>query len=695
MASPVFNYKYLNVPSETLLTDIGLSDGKIIVSGIYDSYLYNNNNVSTIRVSFQIKPVAGADSMESNFLEDSTTSWFGKTNEYVATGSIASGFYKSVDFATYTATTATIVVGTATEIFGAVEKIVNGVDAFFVIPNGFAKQIILRSYYLSSTLVKNSITISSASLFGQNCLDVIYADPNFIYIVSDMSGTLSKITTAGTVSILTTGIFAMCQLSATSTVAYFAGDNGKLLSIVKSTSVFTDYSYSATNAINSIAVSDLGKLVMVGENGTVVVKSGTDVQSYGSTGSKSLMSVEYISGTFFVAGDSIVFDFASTAISDDWDISFEGIDFLDSGIKVQTWEDSHKKDIKTEPNKVTHGGFSKRFSYFGLNQITLTGYITTASVVDLRNKTSYGYGRLYKRKGIYTNAELKEFNVDPGTTGRVRKFSAKFYAERPYYYRELNIGGEYNLNFSDTVTPEAFYTNLTIDIDDVEISYLASITSTVNYFITTGYDVLCTKNDTTPTTSVLTSTDWASVTYLDNNKNSIGICTAFSTTIKRFYVRGSTLTTTYPHHIFDDFDIYYKDSAGAWKLYNNPFTVKIKNITTLGNVLIFDNLNINTKEFKINFNSTATRNLINFADNRSKILSIIFPDKFSMLKSNNFTSELRIDTKTGVVFKDGVRYSAVGQLLRLYSDLTNLWVFGVGTKTVKFLTNYKQTYFPV
>lgn len=698
MPTPIFNYRYLNVPGNVLFTDIGIFDEKIVVSGLSNNYYYNNN-ISAIRVAFQTKTVTSATFLNSNHLQATSTVWLSNGEPTISTGTITLDFYKTTDLSTHTVKSNTVVVGTATEIFGAYERILEGVDDFFVIPNTHGKSTIFRSYFYSSTAVNHSITISSTTSFAYNCIDGIYADPNFIYVITDNNGSLSKITTGGTTTVLTTGIYACGQYSVTSSVAYFAGDNGKVLRIKKSTNSITNLSYSGSAVINALAVSDDGKVALVGDSGTVVVMSGTTFTTYGTTGAKILSAIEYYSDSFYVAGDGIFFDFASQQLTGAWDISFEGIDFLSNGIYAQTWNDNYKKGIMTEPNKVTHGGFSNRFSYFGLNQIDISGYIMTASISAItklmRNKTSYGYGRLYKRSGIYTNAELKEFDIDSSKNGHYYTFNAKFYGERPYYYKELNIGTETNFNFENSVSPKPFYSNLAIDIDDVEISYLGSITATVNYFITTGYDVLCTKNDSSPTTSNLTISDWGSVSYLDNNQNSIGIRFLYSTTIKRFYVRGSNLSLTYPHYIFDDFDIYYKDASDSWVLFDDPYIVKIKKIRTLGNVLLFDNMNINTKELKINFNKTATRNLIDYSDNRSKVISFIVPEKFSMIQTSAFSMEFRVDTKSGEVWKDGSRYSAIGQLLKLYSDLTNFWTFVGGSKTLKVVTNYKQTYFPV
>lgn len=700
MATPSFNYNYQNIPADVLFTDIAISGNKIVISGLSDTYLYNND-VSAIRVSFTLKTVTTASILPSCFLSDSTTAWLAKGDYVIASETASLSFYKSVDYSTYTVTSnAVVTAGSGTEVFASYVKILRGNDDFYLIPNTYGESLAIRSFYMSDTSVNASITISSSTSFSHNCYDALYADSGFIYVITDSSGTLCKITTGGTVTVLTTGVFACCQYSITSSVAYFAGDSGKLLRIVKSTDAFTDLSFSGSATINAMAVDDDEKIVMVGDSGKIVIRNNGAVNTYDTTGAKTLASAFYYSGTFYVAGDGIILDFESNPTEGNWDISFQGIDFNSNGVFVQSWNDDFKKNIATEPNKITHGGFSNRFSYFGLNQISLSGFITTSTISALsnqiRNKTSYGFGRLYKRTGIYCNAELKNFDILPHKgNGYYFTFQAKFYADRPYYYRDINLGIETNFSFADTVTGQSFYTNLAIDIDDVEISYIASITSTVNYFITAGYDVLCTKNDTTPTASSLTASDWASVSYLDNNKNSVGIKMLYSTTIKRFYLRGSALSATYPHSVFDDFDIYYKTSASVWAKYNDPFRVQIKNIPSLGNVFYFDGLNVNTKEIKVNFNSTATRNLINYADNRSKVISFVLPEKFSMIKTNNFSDNLRIDTKAGEVWKDGSLYSAEGQLLRLYSDVTNFWAFIGGSASIKVLTNYKQTYFPI
>ena len=55
------------------------------------------------------------------------------------------------------------------------------------------------------------------------------------------------------------------------------------------------------------------------------------------------------------------------------------------------------------------------------------------------NEISHATGKLYKRKGFYTIAQLESFEIKPSRNGRTYDFTIIFLAEKPYYYFENTL----------------------------------------------------------------------------------------------------------------------------------------------------------------------------------------------------------------------------------------------------------------
>jgi len=382
-----------------------------------------------------------------------------------------------------------------------------------------------------------------------------------------------------------------------------------------------------------------------------------------------------------------------------FDIKYRNKKLSDYGIYIEEWQDEFIKDIDIERDYTKHGFNINRFNYFGGNHILLNGFLKTTTLTNVQqllNDFSYGVGKLYKRKDFYTIAELEKFDIGNSLNGYIYPINLQFIAEKPYYEFENTNEFSATYNFTKTVTGIKLYNTLVNINDNTELILQGSITFS-DEIITTAYQPMAKYADTYPYNNDLTVSDISKIDKFDTRNNSLGVKFGTIVYLNRFYISLSSTVSDADYN--NQFEIYYRNiNTKQWEKYNLPFIIYIQNIAHIGKCLIFDNLLLNTYEFKVRYkNYTTDGNLIIPSDKIHRI--IVVPKYFSFFKmmyGESYNAEFRFDIKNAIFYVNNVEKMYKGQMLRIYPKITYLWVaIGGETRPIKVKYKFNEVYYPI
>lgn len=430
------------------------------------------------------------------------------------------------------------------------------------------------------------------------------------------------------------------------------------------------------------SLKELASQVLMGNKGTTNLLSQFKAFDINDGGIKQLSSQIFTKGLNTKKLPSIVT--MVTQPSNYYHFSFKNTNFSDLGIFVTDYEDGFSKNIDIEKDYTKNGYKINRFNYYGGNKIVLRGKIITDDIDQIQkflNKISHETGKLYKRLGFYTVAQLESFNIQPSKTGRVFDFQMTFLAEKPYYYFENLTTVDQDLQLR--TTPIAFYNTLPIINDDSAIiiknknvaNYFSNNTTTVGLFstsdwiVSTGYQIRINEHDTMPTYYELITTNLIGNTFFDTRNFSIGARFPVVVSINRFYFAYEGYITQNDYN--DVFEIYYKNiETKKWQKYNQPFFCYVDEQNKL---LVFDNLFLTTYEFKVR--CKKTKNSIWFSNSNNALIIPKYYSKFYFTNKKDLNSSYEYvwDSKNNIFYINMLQHGYYGQMLRIYPKTTYIW----------------------